>query len=100
MDDGVRDHGFEGADDGTALAAHAADDGPRHGVLPRTRRIGCLADNDRALRLRRAYWYTWASSYERGAEIFRFAGLYRYADGRFDAKPALAEYRASARRDQ
>ena len=59
-----------------------------------------LADNDRGLRLRRAYWYTWASSYERGAEIFRFTGLYRYADGGFDAKPALAEYRASARRDQ
>ena len=35
-----------------------------------------------------------------GRGIFRFAGLNRYADGRFDAKPALAEYRASARRDQ
>ena len=30
----------------------------------------------------------------------RFTGLYRYADGRFEAKPALARYRASARRDQ
>ena len=59
-----------------------------------------LAENDRALRLRRAYWYTWASSYERGAGIFRFSGLYRYDDGRWDRKPALAEYKASARRDQ
>jgi hypothetical protein len=59
-----------------------------------------LARNDRALGLQRAYWYTWASSYEKGAGIFRFAGLNRYADGRFDAKPALAAYRASARRDQ
>ena len=59
-----------------------------------------LARDDRALGLKRAYWYTWASSYERGAGIFRFAGLNRYADGRFDAKPALAAYRASARRDQ
>ncbi len=59
-----------------------------------------LADWDRELRLRRAYWYTWASSYERGAGIFRFTGLYRYDDGRWDRKPALAKYRASARRDQ
>lgn len=59
-----------------------------------------LAANDRKLGLKRAYWYTWASSYEQGAGIFRFAGLNRYADGRFEAKPALAAYRASARRDQ
>ena len=59
-----------------------------------------LARNQRRLRLRRAYWYTWASSYERGAGIFRFAGLNRYADGRLEAKPALRAYRRSARRDQ
>jgi hypothetical protein len=59
-----------------------------------------LARNDRALGLKRAYWYTWASSYERGAGIFRFAGLNRYANGRFEAKPALAAYRASARKHQ
>jgi hypothetical protein len=52
------------------------------------------------VRVRRAYWYTWASSYQRGAGIFRFAGLLRYDDGRFDAKPALAAYRDSARRDE
>ena len=55
------------------------------------------ARNRRELRLKRAYWYTFASSYERGAGIFRFAGLYRFADGRFDAKPALASYRKRAR---
>jgi polysaccharide biosynthesis protein PslG len=52
------------------------------------------------LRLARAYWYTWASSYESGAPIFSFSGLNRYADGRFEAKPALERYRASARRDE
>jgi hypothetical protein len=59
-----------------------------------------LARDDRRLGLTRAYWYTWASSYEEGAGIFRFAGLNRFADGRFEAKPALASYRRSARRDQ
>jgi hypothetical protein len=59
-----------------------------------------LARNDRRLGLRRAYWYTWASSYERGAGIFRFAGLNEFADGDFDPKPALRAYRRSARRDQ
>jgi hypothetical protein len=59
-----------------------------------------LARKDRRLHLKRAYWYTWASSYEPGDGIFRFAGLNRYADGRLEAKPALASYRESARRDQ
>jgi hypothetical protein len=59
-----------------------------------------LARRDRKLRLERAYWYTWASSYEKGAGIFRFAGLYRYSGGSYFRKPALAKYRASARRDQ
>lgn len=59
-----------------------------------------LAAKDRRLHLRRAYWYTWATSYERGAAIFDFAGLNRYADGSFEPMPALASYRASARRDQ
>ena len=59
-----------------------------------------LAGKDRKLRVQRAYWYTWASSYERGAGIFRFTGLYRYVGGSYFQKPALAKYRASARRDQ
>ena len=57
-----------------------------------------LARHHGELGLRRAYWYTWASSYEEGAGIFRFAGLNRFADGRFEARPALASYRASAGR--
>jgi Glycosyl hydrolase catalytic core len=52
------------------------------------------------LRLQRAYWYTWASSYERGGDIFEFAGLNEFADDRLDPKPALGAYRASARRDE
>jgi hypothetical protein len=59
-----------------------------------------LAAKDRRLRLKRAYWYTWASGYRSGAGIFDFAGLNRYLDGELEAKPALASYRASARRDQ
>lgn len=58
-------------------------------------------DHDRKdIRLDRAYWYTWSSSYERGAGIFRFAGLNRFVDGRLKPKPALRRYRESARRDQ
>lgn len=52
----------------------------------------------RKVRLGRAYWYTWASSYERGSGIFRFAGLNRFSDGRMGAKPALKAFRRVARR--
>jgi hypothetical protein len=57
-----------------------------------------LARKHQRLRLARAYWNTWASSYEPGADIFEFSGLNRYADGQLDARPALASYRAIARR--
>lgn len=63
-----------------------------------TRAYRKLGRNWRKLRLGRAYWYTWASSYERGGSIFRFAGLLEYSDGRLEAKPALRAYRRSARR--
>jgi hypothetical protein len=56
-----------------------------------------LARKHQRLRLARAYWYTWASSYEPGADIFEFAGLNRYADEQLDARPALATYRSIAR---
>lgn len=52
-----------------------------------------LARGRRAVGLARAYWYTWASSYQRGASIFRFTGLYRFTDGELEPKPALAAYR-------
>jgi hypothetical protein len=56
-----------------------------------------LARKHQRLRLGRAYWYTWASSYQRGSDIFEFAGLNRYADGELKPRPALASYRAMAR---
>jgi hypothetical protein len=61
-----------------------------------------LAENRRRrdVRLGRAYWHTWASSYEQGAGIFEFAGLNEYSDGKLSARPALAAYRESARRHE
>ena len=59
-----------------------------------------LARRDRRLHLKRAYWYTWASSYEEGGTIFHFAGLNRYVPGVVEAMPALDRYRESALRDQ
>jgi hypothetical protein len=63
-----------------------------------TRAYSLLARNSRRLRLRRVYWYTWASFYGRGGSIFRYAGLQRYSGGVFSPQPALAAYRRSARR--
>ena len=57
-----------------------------------------LGRSSRPLRLRRVYWYTWASAYGRGGSIFRYAGLQRYSGGVFTEQPALAAYRRSARR--
>jgi hypothetical protein len=49
----------------------------------------------------RAFWYSWASPYVRsndaGTGIFRFAGLFRFDNGAFSAKPALRAYVRSAR---
>ena len=39
------------------------------------------------------YWYTWASSY-RGDDIFEYAGLRSFQDGRGTDRPALAAFRA------
>jgi hypothetical protein len=50
-------------------------------------------------RVGRVYWHTWASPYRPGAErVFAFAGLKSYDGVRFEPRPALAAYRASARR--
>lgn len=60
-----------------------------------------LAANRRKLRIERAYWYTWASTYEagEGAGIFDFAGLVAYREGAssWSARQALGAYRKSAR---
>jgi Beta-galactosidase len=57
------------------------------------------ARNRRRFRIGRVYWYTWASSYGDG-DLFDYAGLNRYADGVFEARPALAAFADSARRLQ
>jgi hypothetical protein len=48
--------------------------------------------------VQRAYWYTWASTYNEGDGIFGFTGLERYdpATGRFTATPALRAFRSLA----
>lgn len=53
----------------------------------------------RRLRLARAYWYAWATTDRDSPNAFDYAGLRTYGpDGRFRDKPALAAYRAAARR--
>jgi hypothetical protein len=60
-----------------------------------------LAANRLKLGIERAYWYTWASTYEArpGAGIFDFSGLMQYAEnaGSYVPRPALGAYRKSAR---
>jgi hypothetical protein len=65
-----------------------------------TEAYSSLARFRKGLRLARVYWYTWASQYGRGGSIFNYAGLLRYADGRFTDQPALAAYARSAQRLQ
>jgi hypothetical protein len=61
-----------------------------------------LTSSYEALRKRvpRAYWYTWASEYE--GDMFRFAGLFRFAGGSGQpaAQPAYSAYARTARRMQ
>lgn len=66
-----------------------------------TRAYALLARRRRGrdVRVSRAYWYTWASSYA-GDAIFDYAGLLRFDGSGFRARPALAAYRASARRHE
>jgi hypothetical protein len=49
------------------------------------------------LRLQRVYWYTWASSYRVGRDIFEYAGLLSFAHGRTRPRPALRAFARSAR---
>jgi hypothetical protein len=70
------------------------------GMAGRLRTLYSLAArNRRELRLGRVYWYTWASAYRDG-DLFDYAGLVRYDDGSFAARPALDAYARSARRHQ
>jgi hypothetical protein len=52
------------------------------------------------VRLERVFWYTWASGYRPGADIFEYAGLMAFADGRARGRPARRAYARSARRLQ
>jgi hypothetical protein len=56
-----------------------------------------LAAARRELRIRRVYWYTWLSA-EGGENAFSWSGLRRLREGRIVSSPALATFRAAARR--
>jgi len=69
------------------------------GMASRLRRgYALLARHRRSLRIGRAYWYTWASSYEPGNGLFQYAGLRRFDGHRARSTKALRAYRARARR--
>jgi hypothetical protein len=51
-------------------------------------------------RLGKIYWYTWASAYGDGGDLFDYAGLNRFADGLATQEPALRAYARSARRHE
>jgi hypothetical protein len=59
--------------------------------------IELLARNRRALKIGRVYWYTWLSA-EGGPNSFAYSGLRRLRAGRVVSAPALAAFRAVARR--
>jgi hypothetical protein len=63
-----------------------------------TQALRLLGRHARSLRLRRVYWYTWASHYGHGGSIFRYSGLVRYSGGVFTPRPALSAFRRTARR--
>jgi hypothetical protein len=67
------------------------------GMATRLTRAYILLRSSRVVQ--RAYWYTWASAYQKSDGIFGFTGLQRYdaASGRFLATPALRAFRAVAR---
>ena len=75
------------------LAAALVHDQERDGVAAH----GALqagAVNARRLKLRRIYWYTWASSYKGRDDLFDYSGLVSVGDdGASTAQPALLAYR-------
>jgi len=59
-------------------------------------RLGAV--NAKRLRLRRIYWYTWASSYLGRDDLFDYSGLVSLGDdGAPTAQPALRAYRRASR---
>jgi hypothetical protein len=63
-----------------------------------------IARARRKLRVTTAYWYTWASSYDRSGSptvmAFNFSGLNRFRGGAFRPMPVLKAYRSVARQLQ
>jgi hypothetical protein len=58
-----------------------------------------LARRHRRLGLKRAYWYTWASSYHGQDDLFDYSGLVKVGDdGASTSQPALRAYRRASRR--
>lgn len=73
----------------------ATDDG---GQARRLRRVlTALAAARRRLHVQRVYWYTWLSA-ESSASVFAWSGLRRLHEGAVISTPALAAFRATARR--
>ncbi|MBN1529342.1 MAG: hypothetical protein JW895_09805 [Thermoleophilaceae bacterium] len=54
----------------------------------------------RSLGIERAYWYTWASTYQKGHPLgfFEFAGLRRFTGAAPSDRPAVSAYRQIARK--
>jgi hypothetical protein len=73
---------------------------PRGMATKLTQMYRAMVLRRRALGVGKVFWYTWSSPYGRGGSIFNYAGLQRYAEGRFTAQPALGAYQRSARRYQ
>jgi hypothetical protein len=68
-------------------------------LLERAYELLARGRRDRELGVSRAYWYTWASSYDGDVDdIFRFAGLQRFDGAQFTRKRSLAAYTRTARR--
>lgn len=58
-----------------------------------------LLEERRSLKLARVFWYTWATLDNGSKNSFDYSGLNQFrADGTFRAKPALAAFRAAAKR--
>ena len=59
-----------------------------------------FATKGRRLGIKRAYWYTWASTYQKGHPLgfFEFAGLRRFTGGPPSDRPAVRAYRQVARK--
>jgi hypothetical protein len=73
-------------------------DTTRSGMARKLTRLYSLAGRHRErLKLERAYWYTWASDYST-SNPFDYSGLVRWTGRRFVPEPALAAFRAAAKR--